>query len=233
VPRKIFGEQEAAELLRAAARMQEELGKDSYSAGVTLEELRRIASEAGIEPKYLDRALEQAQSAPRERSLLNLVEETEHVLDGEVPMGDVDLVAEALRRQGSVQMAQQLGRTVAAQVVKAPMVARVQLSSRNGRTRLTVRSVPLLAYFLGLHAPLIAACVAGPLVGSHNPVGGVLASAGLVLGGMLAFTGLARVGKRRARQMGERLAEELGSLVQPTEVLPLSPGEAGHLDEQA
>lgn len=231
--RKIYGEKEAAELLREAARLQEEVGEDAYSAGVTLEELRRIAKEAGIDPQYLDRAMALGRTSPKERSILNLSEETEHILDGEIPASEFDLLVTALQRHGSVQMGQQLGRTVSAQVTKAPMTANVNLSSRNGRTRLAVRSTPLLAYFLGLHVPLIAATVVGPLVGTHNLVGGIAASAGLVLGGLLAFTGLTKLGKRRAREMGASLASELETFVQPTAAEVLLTGAEQTVENQA
>lgn len=206
---RIYSEKEAAELLQKAAKLQEQGDGTGYSAGVTLEELRRIAEEAGIAPDFLDKAIADGKAPRKEASLFNLVEETEQVVEGEIAPSETDLVVQAMRREGTVQALQQIGRTTTAQVMKGPMSARVDVSSRQGRTRVQVRSSPLMAYFLGLHTPLILATVAGPVVGRANPLAGIACSAGLLLAGWFGFTGLAKVGKRKAREMGERIAAKV------------------------
>ncbi|HEX7049069.1 MAG TPA: hypothetical protein VF188_02565 [Longimicrobiales bacterium] len=51
---RIFGDRETALILQKAAELQAQRG--GRSSGLTLEELRQIASEAGIEPHFVDEA---------------------------------------------------------------------------------------------------------------------------------------------------------------------------------
>ena len=56
---RIFSEEEVGRLLRSAIKQQEEDSEAKYNAdhGMTLEEVSRIAAEAGIDAKYIRRAL--------------------------------------------------------------------------------------------------------------------------------------------------------------------------------
>lgn len=60
---KIFGDRETATILQKAAELQAQRG--GRSSGLTLEELRQVASEAGIEPHLVDEALAELRR-PRE-----------------------------------------------------------------------------------------------------------------------------------------------------------------------
>lgn len=208
---RILSEAEAAEILRAAAELQESSGTD-YSAGVTLDELRRIAVEAGIAPEFLEKAI-QSPVATRKSSLFRISEQTEIVLDGEVAPGNLDLVLAALRDHGSVSQYQQVGRTLTGTVTKAPMSAHVDISSRGGRTRVKVRSTPFLPYFLGLHVPLIGACVAGPVVGSWNPLAGIGVALATLATGLGLFQLLNRKSIQRSRGLADGLRNEVAKIV--------------------
>ncbi|MGE0000439.1 MAG: hypothetical protein AB7F50_01335 [Fimbriimonadaceae bacterium] len=206
---RILSEAEASEILRAAAELQEASGTD-YSAGVTVEELQRIASEAGISPEFLAQAMRAPIAKTTTTSPLRLSQETEVVVDGEIAPENLDLLLSELKSKGGVSQFQQVGRSLSAMVNRVPMSARVELVSRGGRTRVKVKSIPFMPYFLGLHAPLIAACVAGPAVGSHNPLAGVAVAVGTFVAGLGLFSLFNKISLQKSRELASWLAEEVG-----------------------
>ncbi|MCC6404718.1 MAG: hypothetical protein IT207_11985 [Fimbriimonadaceae bacterium] len=214
---RILSEAEVSEVLRAAAELQEASGKE-YSAGVTLDELKRIAAEAGIAPEFLEQAIRSPKPKTVATSPLRLSEETEVVVDGEVAPENLDLLLTKMREKGKVDKFQQVGRSLTAEVTKSPMWARVELFSRGGRTRVKVKSSPFFPYFLGLHAPLIGACIAGPLVGSHvNPITGILVAAATVATGLGLFQFFNRTSIRRSRELAGWLGEQVNEIAaEPT-----------------
>ncbi len=56
-PKKVFSEQEAAQLIVDAAKLQESAGQHDYTPGVTWTELQRMADDVGVDPDYLKKAL--------------------------------------------------------------------------------------------------------------------------------------------------------------------------------
>jgi hypothetical protein len=212
---RLYSEAEAVEIVQRAARLQESSADGgTYRPGVSVEELRRIAEDAGIDVRYLERALEGEGEEKTSRSLLNLVEETEFVLSGEIPAEDFDEVMEAFRRHGKVQVAQQIGRGMTGVLQRGSLFANFELFSKNGRTRLKLKATPFMAYFLGLHTPLILSLVLGVnLMARGLVVPGLLAMLGLLAVGGLVFWTIADAGKRKARAVAQDLKEAFGRLV--------------------
>lgn len=207
---RIYSEKEAADIVRRAVALSEQSLTENtgYVPGVTADELRRIAGEVGISSKYLEQALAEAHQNPSKRGPFNLFAEYEAVVNGELPMGDFDVVLENLKPMRGAQSVSQVGRTLTANAWTAPTSSQVQVSSRNGRTRINVRSSPAFAYILGMHAPLVAGIVGmSGLVASGHPLQGAALFAGLVLAGSVAFRLLVEAGKRSAERLANRLRE--------------------------
>jgi hypothetical protein len=156
---RVYSEQEASEILQKAAKLQEAqiVGPD-YTPGVTLDELRRIAEEAGIDPKVLDQALADG-SQPIEKAKWPF--EIERVLDGELAPDDFDLI------QTAIGAGTQVGRTLNATVWTGTGMTSVMVSSRNGRTRLSMKANPFFSLFFVLY-PLLVITFATTAIGSGN-----------------------------------------------------------------
>lgn len=156
-PNRVFSEQEASEILQIAARMQEAEGVNpKYTPGITMGELQRIAAEAGINPKVLERAILEG-STPKEKAKWPL--EIERVLHGELEPGDFDLV------QTTLGSATQVGRTLNTTIWTGTGMSTVLVSSRNGRTRLSLKANPFFSLFFVLY-PLLVVAFAGTAIGS-------------------------------------------------------------------
>lgn len=210
MPDNVFSEREAGEILQRAAQLQEESGDLTYSAGVTWDELTRIAGEAGISESFLLKAAESGQAPVSKLSLFNLVEENEIVLQGELDERHLGEVIDSARDLGNVQQVQALGTTVVARISRGSVFGTLRVSSRRGRTRVSYRQTPFVAYFAGLHAPLIL-CL--PLVGIFASQGlvlpAVMAPLLLVSGGFAIFYSLAQSGKRKARALFREVVENV------------------------
>lgn len=207
---KVFSEKEAGELLQRAVKLQESgQSGGGYTPGVTLDELEKIANEAGVDPKYLHEALRNANSESERKGWHSLSDEYERVIDGELPPEHFDVVLEHVRNRnfGRGAGVNQVGRTMSVDTFTGGTSARVTITSRNGRTRVNVRSTALGAYFLSLHPTLILGFVLGGNLCGHGYVWQGLASGfGLVGAGFALFTHLVKRGKLKARELADKIA---------------------------
>ena len=197
----MFSEKEASEVLQRAARLQEQGGGGDYTPGVTYDELVRIAAEAGINPEFLKRALEAPAGSGPKQSLFNLVEEQERVLDGELDTDGLGDLLDQVRDIVRLNRIQSYGRSFEAQANRGAIFGTLRISSKRGRTRISLRQVPFIAYFAGLHAPLIASIPTAIGLGvSGNILAAILVPLALLAVGGSVFYAVAQAGKRRARE---------------------------------
>jgi hypothetical protein len=156
-PNRVYSEQEASEILQKAAKMQEAqaVGPD-YTPGITFDELQRIAAEAGIDPKVLQQALAEG-STPKEKAKWPF--EIERVLEGELAADDFDVVLDAMGPANRRYPITQVGRTLSGSVWTGTGMTAVQVSSRNGRTRLSMKANPFFSLFTVLYPLFIMSAV--------------------------------------------------------------------------
>ena len=217
--KRVFSEKEASEVLGRAARLQEERGGGgSYSPGLTHDELVRIATEAGIDPENLEAAIRAASAAPTKRGFLNLVEEDERVVDAELDPKDFDVVLDVAKpartRRHPVA---QVGRTLTMQTRHKGGQYRVEVASRNGRTRLRVTSVPFLAYLMSLHPAILLAFFGGMNMAAQGDRAGATAFVlAMLMVGMLAFVALVRRGKGNTTELADLIEEKIRETTAPT-----------------
>ena len=213
---KLFSEQEAGEILQRAVRLQEESKSGDYTPGVTEEELRKIAKEAGIDQSCIDRAIAGLDTEEKSTvGLFNMTEEFERVVDGEMDPEDFDTISNMVKRNGRVGL-MQVGRTLSGQGMTGVHMVYVNVESRKGRTKLKVKYLPLSAYFIGMHMPIILSFILFANFLESGRVGtGLLAAGGLLGLGWLVFRSLVKSGRRAARALTKRITERIEEEVDP------------------
>ncbi|MCH7903366.1 MAG: hypothetical protein IH944_02235 [Armatimonadetes bacterium] len=206
---RVFSEQEASEIMQRAVRLQESSSTgEGYTPGVTMDELVRIAEEAGIDPKFLERAASGVDTEEKStQGVFNLSEEFERVVEGEIDPEDFDQILHLVRRSGKGGMSQ-VGRTLTGMGYVGVHVVHVDVESRKGRTRIKVRSSPLTAYFIALHGPLIGSFLALMFnIDAGRPWLGFAIAVGLMTIGGSVFKSLINAGKRAAKKLTGQIVE--------------------------
>lgn len=202
MPGNVFSEKEVSDILQTAVRLQEEAGGAEYTPGVSYDELVRIAVEAGIGKEYLQKALDSPPSAAPKHSLFNLIEEQDKVLEGELDADGLGEFMDQVRELVRLQRAQTFGKSIEAQASRGGVFGTLKVSSKRGRTRISLRQVPFIAYFAGLHVPLIASIpLAAGLMAHGNVLAGILVPLALLTAGGSIFYMVAQAGKRKAREL--------------------------------
>lgn len=231
---KVFSEKEAADILQKAVKLQEAAGEASnaYTPGITVDELRRIAEEAGLDPRYLEQAIAgEKLSEPAKKWFLNLVQEHDRVIEGELPPDRFDLVTEevssrSLRRSGL----RQIGRALEGQFSKGWGFGWMRISSRNGRTRLQVRSNSFVPFMGMMYPSFIIGLITAANLSEHGqgPLGlGIMGA--LLVAGFTAF----RFGQKKSHETVAKLVDELeGRISEETAELRQNLARPSALDTQ-
>ena len=206
--RQVFSEQEAAEIMQQAVQLQEHSSQgEDYTPGVTLQELQRIAEEAGLDPSFIEKAISGKPIVESEKGVFHFTETFERVIDGEINPDDFDLVLDEMKLTGKNNRpgAFQVGRSMTAMAWTGISQAKVEVSARKGRTRLRVHSNAFVAYFIGLHMPLIVGIITMAQMMQSNKVMGALVGGGIIAAGGLAFKWLLKKGHIAAGKLTEKL----------------------------
>lgn len=202
MPGHVFSEKEASEILQQAVRLQEQGGVSDYTPGVTYDELVRIAAEAGIDKDYLRQAIESPTETAPKTSLFNLMEEQDKVLDGELDDDGLQELMDQIRSIVKLQHPQTFGKSIEAQAWRGPACGTLRVSSKRGRTRIAFRQTPFIAYFTGLHVPLILSLIFALKFGISGAVlPAILVPLALLTAGGSVFYAVAQAGKRKAREI--------------------------------
>jgi hypothetical protein len=217
--KRVFSEQEVAQLIRRAAEISESAGSTDYAAGVTEAELRRIAGEVGISPEALELALRETTTKRSSRKgPFHFTEEFERVVEGELDPERFDLLLEGskpARMPGQIQMAQ-VGRSLNFVAWTGPGQSNVEVVARNGRTKLRVKSNALMQALMTLHPAFIGSVIA---LGALSERGMVMAGAGIAVGltvvGGIAFRSLTKFGHRRAEELADSLQTKIEENIAP------------------
>lgn len=210
---QVFSEKQASEIFQMAARLQEEKAdpQDGYAPGLTKGEMIRIAQEAGIDPQYLDAAIRASTKTKPRRRLFDLVEEDERVVDAELAMADFDVVTEVVKPARTRRHPpRQVGRTLTLQTRFKGGMYGVEVSARNGRTRVKVTSVPFMAYLVSLHPAIIVGCTVSTNLSNKGQIAeGALAFLLIFAAGILGFLTLVRRGQGRTGELAEIIADAI------------------------
>lgn len=211
--KRIFSEQEASEILQKAAKMQEERGHGpSYTPGITLEELERIAAEAGIDPAVLQAALAPDKES-KEKTKWPI--ELERVLQGELDPSEFDVILEAIgpahRRQGLTQV----GRTVSGTIWTGMGHSTISVNSRNGRTRLSLKANPFFSFFMVIYPLFITSILLSAALSENRAPGWVIPLIwvlALIAGTFLiplSLKGHKKAAQKKMDDLEEKISQEL------------------------
>lgn len=159
---RFVSEREAGRILEKAARLQEASrdGADGYSPGISISELERIAAEAGIDATFLKSALAEPVSPNVKRSSFGQVEEREVVIDGELSEDGWEGINEFLIKQGRFLTLTSTPRTKSIRMLSSWLSdSKLDITSRKGRTRVSLRQPEGAAVLAGLLGPLFLSIV--------------------------------------------------------------------------
>lgn len=211
---KVYSEKEASEILQKAVALQEAAGEagEAYTPGITIEELRKIAEEAGLDPKFLDLAMTAStQPEPPKKWFLNLVQDHERVIEGELPPDHFDIVLDGVGRAHRKAALRQVGRAVEGQIGKGWGFGWLKLTSRRGRTRLSLRSNCFVPFMTTIYPALIV----GAILGSNLAEQGMgLAGFGTFLGLLMAGFGVFQYGVKKSHEAFAKLADDLEARIE-------------------
>lgn len=210
-PKKVFSEQEAAQIVQRAVHLQESASEGrGYVPGITYDELRRIAEEAGIDSRFLDQAMREGNAPVSQRGLLHFTETFERVIEGELAPEDFDVVMEHLHTGGRNSQVTQIGRMLKGNTYTGWGMASIAVASRNGRTRLSVKSNALMAFFVSLYPTIIGSVIAAGAMGERGlVVQGLGVAAGLLTVGAIGFRAMLRMNHRAARALSDKLEQKI------------------------
>lgn len=216
-------------MVRAAKLQEEEPDSDldAYTPGITLDELKRMAKELGVEERYLEKALQkeivfksESEEKSRKRFLgVDFTRDYETIIDGELPPTHFDVVIEDLgsssnsagRSHYSIGTTQ-VGRTVKGSITAGLGMGQFTMTSRHGRTRLHVRSSAFVPFMAIAYPMSIISLIAGLVSGEK---GGVPAWAvlSIVLGGIclgLTIAGLvSKIGHQKLKEKFDSIAAKV------------------------
>jgi hypothetical protein len=193
---RVFSEKEIGDILRRAVELQERPeARSAYTPGVTLGELRRIAEEVGVDPECLTQAIREHSIGESQADLVRILgidwaKEFERVVPGEVDPNDFDVLVErSVPRLSPQHQTVQFGRSLETWLSSGLGYGRARIQSRNGRTRLNVRSNTIWPALIVLHPTLVGTAIASTVIMEKSglPVGQSHAAAGLLWLGAAAF----------------------------------------------
>lgn len=213
---RVFSEQEVEQILRRAVELTEQATASTYRPGVTRDELEKIAGEVGVSPDALLRALSEYEGRKREVGPLSLTQEFTRVVEGEMDPANFDIIAEGLKplaNAGQPAMAQ-VGRKFTMSTWTGVGQAKIDVTSRQGRTKLTVKSTALFQALMTLHPALMASIVAVGALSERGQgwLGAAIAGVAMLVGG-LVFGWLTRKGHRDAEALADSLRDRLAQSI--------------------
>lgn len=218
MPGNLFSEDETTQIVKRAAQLQEEAQLGSYTPGVTEEELERIASEMGVNPEYLRKAIEEQRNRTEEPQKAGPFTKLvyERVIDGEIAPEDFDLLQSLPISPSHNHLMSQIGRTFQSTSMAGTNQVRTTITSREGRTRVRIESRPILSIVFGFELILFG-IVFGAIASVAGPLAGALTFASLTAGGLaLLFRGPKWGAKRSSELFGE-ICRRIGEIARKPE----------------
>lgn len=213
----MFSEQEASKIIQRAVELSEQQTSGQYAPGITRAELEKIAAEVGVSIDVLDKAIRETVKGDTGKGGFRFSEEFERVIEGELDPGQYDLVIEGLKpmaNHGQPQ-ASQVGRTLSLSTWTGVGQAKVDLTSRNGRTRVKVKSNSIFQFLMTLHPALITALVATGALGEKGMVwlGAGIGAAAIAIGASL-FGFLTKKGHRKAEDLADDMRDRIANTLE-------------------
>lgn len=213
----MFSEQEASKIIQRAVELSEQQTSGQYSPGITRAELEKIAAEVGVSVEVLDKAIRETVKGESGKSGFRFTEEFERVVEGELDPSQYDLVIEGLKPMSNAGQphAAQVGRTLSLSTWTGVGQAKVDLTSRNGRTRVKVKSNSIFQFLMTLHPALVTALIATASLGEKGMVwlGAGIGAAAIAVGATL-FGFLTKKGHRKAEELADEMRTRIANTLE-------------------
>ncbi|MCH7856631.1 MAG: hypothetical protein IIB37_07755 [Gemmatimonadetes bacterium] len=228
---RVYGDKEIGQILKRATELQNEEPTASSSSGLTLRELEEVAVEAGIDPRFLQRAAMELGTNPTDADFWTKVVGDELVLlrettvPGELSDDGFERVASVIqigtREQGQPSL---LGRSLTwhAETANKTRSVQVTVTSRDGQTHVRLEE-NLNQLAGGLFGGVVGGFGIGFGVGMGLPLGlGFFGSALVATAFPVGLVGLSYIGARqiyravtksRRRVMGELFDKILAEVI--------------------
>ncbi len=221
-PARRFSDREAAVILRRAVELQEKAGGSGSgtaitdSRGLTLEQLRQVAAEVGVDPRYVTAAAESGGQQARGGRLLGGPISIQHlqVLPGRTDPAHMQAIIDEIRRvTGQHGKITQVADSIEWFGKDAMGGSFVSVSSVGNETRIRAMGNrtegALLVYTLAGTAALFGAMLAGDLLGPFG-VEAVIPGVSAVIGG--AYLSARAIWSRHVRKWDQRLRGMVGAV---------------------
>lgn len=212
---ELFSEKEVAEIVKQAAELQERsaAGGPPYSPGVSRDELERVAKEMGIDLAYLDQAIQsrlesQNNSGPQFFGA-KFVREIEKVIPGELPPEDFDVIMDEIGPKRKAQFTAQVGRSLNSSVSSGLGYGQLNVTSRDGRTRLRMRSIALFPGLLVFYPAFMGTAITLGALTNHHVHLPLIYVCAIVLAVLTSAWGLFGLLTRRSHKAMQDLADRV------------------------
>ncbi len=212
-----YSDQQVKDILMKAVELQQQgtLDAGTTEGGLSKEQLAKMAAELGIDPKYLDAAIDQARVTRQEDKGLTflgvpLARNHHAVVEGELDPERFDVIVPELGNPGmnSHLGGSQVGRSLTARVSKGMAFGPISVVSRDGKTRIEARQAAFVGFMAGMYPALITSIMVGAgMIGHGHAMAGSLIAGGILAAGFTAFRFMALRGDRSMKEIVSRVAE--------------------------
>lgn len=217
MPGKLFSETEVGQIMRRAAELQEEGSAEGYVPGVTSEELVRIAKEAGIDPKFLEKAIAEGSNKGASNKSKSGLVEIERVYPVEIEPENFDVITDYVKtlplttnpKSGTVSGGMsQIGRTLQGQVAAGWANPYIKVTSREGRTRLNVNADNSIA--IAMTTLWLVPLVFSPILGAVLfPIFGAIMAMMCVCCAVLTYKGVTKRANAATAETADKLEKAI------------------------
>ncbi|MBL8048076.1 MAG: hypothetical protein JNJ45_05285 [Chthonomonas sp.] len=233
---RLLSEKEVGEIMKRAAELQEQGSATGYVPGVTKLELSRMASEIGIDAKYLEIAMSERRD-PKLGKEVPMYPTIERVYPVELGPEDFDVVTEYIKpypsygTNGTATPAiSQVGRTLTGKAACSWANPDFKVTSRDGRTRVVVTSDQGTPVGLALIwvLPMVGSVVAMAKV---SPLAGFIGLATSAVMSLFTYRGAARKSGEMTQKVADQIERSVNEFIDSR---PRIPSEAASVveDEQ-
>lgn len=209
--RRYYSEQEVTRIIGRAAEIAEADGSQSFSPGVTVEELQRIAKEVGISVHALEQSVSEHNNFTEIGDSSQAVETFERIVEGEIDATNLEALRIALKAfripSGTYT---QIDRSIGVTLSTGISQAKVTLNSRGGRTKIVVKSDSTYAFLMTVIPAFVATAIATAVIMSMGSALGAVVAATVIIGTCWwAFKRLSLAGHKRALRATDWLRASL------------------------
>lgn len=248
---RTYSEQQVKDILMKAVDLQQQgaLAGTADANGLSRDQLVKMATELGIDPKYVDAAIDQVRvSQGQDKGVrflgIPLSHTHEAVVDGELDPERFDVVMPELgtpNMNSNFSGSSQVGRSLTARVSKGFAFGPITVVSRDGKTKVTGKHSAFVGFMAGMYPAIILSFVLGAgMIAKGHLVGGLVAILGILGTGLGLFTLMARKADQAMKEVVSRVAAVVADETRAQDVrdnlarpMSVAPQDEAHVEDRA